>query len=1039
MALSTGNGNLISISDVDAGANDVQVELTGTNGVLTLSSIVGLSFSTGTGTAEFNMVFTGTMTDINAALDGLQYDPLSEYSGVASIQIITNDQGFTGAGGVQSDTDTVSITVTIVNDAPVISDAGDAVNFQEGDNAVTLDGDISVADVDSANLVAAWVNITENFENTKDELEFPGYGNIGIGSFSNGPGLGSLELTGTDTVANYIEALRMVKFNNTDNNPTFGIRTITWNVTDGQDTSINVTSTLSLTAVNDPPVAVNDSGTGFITDEETAFTTEDVRINDSDPEDFISVYSLDDAFITGQVTNSTGGRFYYEPNGQFEYLAVGEQAFDFFNYSLTDGDLFDTAMVTITINGVNDAPVLDSIGNQIIDESWMCLFTATASDIELDGLTFSLEPGAPAGASITAGGDFSWTPSEAQGPDFFNITIRVTDDGTPNLYDNETIMFTVNEYNEFPVLDPIGNKNVNELATLAFTATASDSDIPVNSLTFGFMNSVPPGASITPDGDFTWTPTEAQGPGVYSITINVLDDGTPIRGDFEVIQVFVSEVNEAPSLDPIGDQTVDEETELTFTATANDPDLPANTLTFTLDPGAPPGASISSGGAFSWTPTEDDGPGNYAVTIRVSDGEFEDFETINIEVIDVNVAPAASDDSATVYEDSGADNIDVLANDQDHDNDTFTIIAVTQGTNGTVTITDGGANISYEPDADFFGTDTFTYTINDGELNGTATVTVTVENVNDDPIAVDDAASVDEDSSTTVYVLDNDGFAPDDEETLTIDSVTQGTHGTVTIASGDTRVIYEPDADYFGTDTFTYTISDGNGGESTATVTMTVENVNDAPIIDGTGIITAMDGDVYNVDFDVDDIDGDTISWSVSGAEWLTINSAGVLNGSAETGTYTIRVTASDGNGGTDTFSFKLTVEQRDSDDDGVPDGSDAFPDNANETVDTDRDGIGNNEDSDDDDDGEPDITDDFPLDDSETTDTDGDVIGNNVDTDDDGDGVLDVDDPEPLDGSINGNEYVSGWPYWYVLAVIGIAALIGIICLGAVWLLRRI
>ena len=88
--------------------------------------------------------------------------------------------------------------------------------------------------------------------------------------------------------------------------------------------------------------------------------------------------------------------------------------------------------------------------------------------------------------------------------------------------------------------------------------------------------------------------------------------------------------------------------------------------------------------------------------------------------------------------------------------------------------------------------------------------------------------------------------------------------------------------------------------------------------------------------------------------------------------------------------------------------------------------------------DGEPDATDDFPFDDSETTDTDGDGIGNNADTDDDGDGVSDVDDPEPEDSSITGNEYNPGWPYWYVLSIIGIAALIGFVCLGVIWLLRK-
>ncbi len=898
---------------------------------------------------------------------------------------------------------------------------------------------------------------------------------------------------------------------------------------------------------NSAPIAQDDNVT---TDEDISYngnvTVDNGQGPDVDPDsDPITVIELNGngavigvptALGSGAiVTLNANGTFTYNPNGQFEALSTVDWQIDTFDYTIFDDNgTYDNATVYVNVTGVNDAPVLNSIGNQAINELNLLAFTATATDPEVDGLTFTLEGTPPTGAGITTGGDFTWTPTEAQGPGFYNITIRVTDDGAPNLFDNETIMITVGEVNLAPVLTAIGNQAVNELNLLAFTATATDTDTPVNGLLFtldvgaptgavitaggdftwtptetqgfGFYNitinvtddgtpamydtetimitvseinvapvlaaigdkiidelvlldftatandadlpangltftldtGAPTGAAITAGGDFTWTPTEAQGFGFYNITVNVTDDGTPNMYDTETIMITVGEVNVAPALTAVGNRVVDEETTLAFTVTANDADLPANSLTFTLDAGAPAGAAITAGGAFTWTPTEAQGPGVYQVTFNVTDGEFNDTETIDITVNEVNVAPAASNDAITILEDAVATTIDVLANDVDHDNNTITIIAVTDGAHGTVTITNGGADLTYEPDADFFGTDTFTYIINDGELNDTATVTITVENTNDEPIALDDAASVDEDSSTTISVLINDDFAPDEGETLTITSVTQGTHGTVTIASGDIRIIYQPDADYVGTDTFTYTISDGNGGTATATVTMTVNNVNDNPTITTTGIINATDGDVYTIDFDATDIDGDTVTWSVTGAAWLTINSAGVLNGSAETGIYTIRVTASDGNGGSDTHTYTLTVEELDSDGDGVPDDSDKFPNDANETGDSDADGIGNNADPDDDNDGEPDATDDFPFDDAETTDTDGDGIGNNADTDDDGDGVSDVDDPEPEDSSITGNEYDTGWPYWYVLSIIGIAALIGMICLGVVWLLRK-
>ena len=163
--------------------------------------------------------------------------------------------------------------------------------------------------------------------------------------------------------------------------------------------------------------------------------------------------------------------------------------------------------------------------------------------------------------------------------------------------------------------------------------------MPANALTYSLVGA-PAGATIgSTSGAFSWTPTEAQGPGSFTFTVRVTDNGTPNLSDTESITVTVSEVNEAPVLGAIGDQTVDEEIELTFTATASDPDLPANGLTFSLD-GAPAGASIDgSSGAFSWTPTEAQGPGDYPFDVCVTDDgspQLDDCESISVHVDEVN-------------------------------------------------------------------------------------------------------------------------------------------------------------------------------------------------------------------------------------------------------------------------------------------------------------------------------------------------------------------------------------------------------------------
>ena len=104
----------------------------------------------------------------------------------------------------------------------------------------------------------------------------------------------------------------------------------------------------------------------------------------------------------------------------------------------------------------------------------------------------------------------------------------VTDDGTPAMWDEETINVTVAEINNPPVLDPVGDKSVDETVLLSFTATAIDGDPPPDTLTFSLEGSPPAGAAITVGGSFTWTPTDAQGPGVYAITIRVTDDGAGV-------------------------------------------------------------------------------------------------------------------------------------------------------------------------------------------------------------------------------------------------------------------------------------------------------------------------------------------------------------------------------------------------------------------------------------------------------------------------------------------------------------------------------
>jgi hypothetical protein len=175
--------------------------------------------------------------------------------------------------------------------------------------------------------------------------------------------------------------------------------------------------------------------------------------------------------------------------------------------------------------------------------------------------------------------------------------------------------------NHPPVLDPIGDKTVVEGTMLMFLAHATDPD-PGDILTFSLGATRPDGAVIdSRTGLFSWTPTESQGPGVYTFDVVVRDGAQPPGEDSEEITVTVTEVNRAPVLGFIADRAVEPGSTLSFTATATDPDLPSQVLTFSLA-GAPGNAAINaSTGVFSWTPTASQ-VGSWSLKICVSDGSL---------------------------------------------------------------------------------------------------------------------------------------------------------------------------------------------------------------------------------------------------------------------------------------------------------------------------------------------------------------------------------------------------------------------------------
>ena len=290
------------------------------------------------------------------------------------------------------------------------------------------------------------------------------------------------------------------------------------------------------------------------------------------------------------------------------------------------------------------------------------------------------------------------------------------------------------------------------------------------------------------------------------------------------------------SIDLDGDEAV------TFDVLENDSDADNDTLTILSNTEPSKGTLVlNEDGTFTYTPDEDF-TGTDSFTYTVDDGNGgTDSATVTVNGGELNHAPefiSGEDEEATdINDDSYSFTIDeggeisdlvgtVHAEDIDGDDVTYSIDG-SEEVNSLFEINSATGQITLKQGLDDaeVGEYNFTVITSDGEKTDTAQVSITVNNINDIPDAVDDSVSTNEDTPITIDVLAND--SDEEQDTLSIDSVTEAENGTVTIVDGE--ILYTPNENFHGEDTFDYTISDGNGGTNTATVSVTVDSVNDAP------------------------------------------------------------------------------------------------------------------------------------------------------------------------------------------------------------------
>ena len=396
------------------------------------------------------------------------------------------------------------------------------------------------------------------------------------------------------------------------------------------------------------------------------------------------------------------------------------------------------------------------------------------------------------------------------------------------------------------------------------------------------------------------------GPSQFDLQVTATDGQSETKAQ---VTVRVVDAPEAPEARDDRAETP-EDTPLVIDVLSNDTDADGERLRAASVTAPENGtATLVSGGvryapALNWY-------GEDRFTYTAADpGGLSSTATVRVTVTPANDPPEARDDRAETPEDTPLV-IDVLSNDTDADGERLRAASVTAPENGTATLVSGG--VRYAPALNWYGEDRFTYTAADpGGLSSTATVRVTVTPANDPPEAVDDAAETLEDAAVVVDVLANDTDM--DGDPLTVVSAGPAAHGATAIAGGGVR--YSPALNWSGTDRFSYTIADPGGLTATATVTMTVLPVNDAPA--GVGVIPDQmleeGGGPVTVDLRpyFADVDGDALGYAAVSSDESAVTAA--VAGATLTlspfvaGTATVTVTASDPAGLTAVQTFGVSV-----------------------------------------------------------------------------------------------------------------------------------
>ncbi len=635
-------------------------------------------------------------------------------------------------------------------------------------------------------------------------------------------------------------------------------------VNDGTVNSSPATVSITVNPVNDAPVADAQSAS---TNEDTAKV---ITLSGSD---------VDGDALTFQVTGSpahgtlsgTAPNLTYTP-------AANYNGPDSFQFVVNDGTVNSSpAAVSITINPVNDAPVADAQSASTQEDTAVPV-TLTGSDVENSPLTFAVLASPSHGTLSGSAPALSYTPNtNFTGEDSF--TFKVNDgslDSAP-----ATVSITITPVNDAPVADAQA-VSTSQDTPLAITLTGSDVDGDVLAFNVettpanGSLSGTAPNLVYTPDPGF-------QGGDSFTFTAS---DGQASSAP-AVVEITVTRLNHPPVAE---DQSVSTSEDVALPVTLTGSDLDGDPLTFEVVTAPVHGSLSGTAPDLTYTP-DPDFNGSDSFTFKINDGLSDsNLATVSLTIIPVNDAPVANDQTASLAEDTSAA-VTLSGSDVDGDNLAYTVVV--SPLHGTLTGT--APDLVYTPYPNFNGADSFTFKVNDGILESAeATVNLEVTAVNDIPVADEQSISTAEDTPLAVTLTGSDV----EGSVLTFRVVSGPSHGS--LSGTAPNLTYTPQANYNGSDSFTFVVNDGLADSNIATVSLAVTPVNDAPAADPQSVATNQDTAVA-ITLSGSDVDGDALAYTVTSSP-----AHGSLSGTAPSLTYTPGA----GYTGSDSFTFVVNDGQ---------------------------------------------------------------------------------------------------------------------------------